>query len=110
MSVSELPDEAVPLEHQIAGHKHESGRLYTGMKINNLFFYFHLHILPIGMLKHVDGYVMKPVQNNQRGITEIEFYKQILQTGHPTLAKLKCLIPRFFGLHQFVSDTASKII
>ncbi|KAI9555065.1 hypothetical protein GHT06_020365 [Daphnia sinensis] len=88
MSVTELPDQAVPLQHQIAGHRHEKGNLYTGM------------------LKHIDGYVMKPVQNNQRGKTEIEFYEQVFQSAHPTLSKLKGLIPHFFGLHQFVSNTA----
>lgn len=62
------------------------------------------------MLKHIDGYVMKPVQNNQRGKTEIGFYEQVFQSSHPTLSKLKCLVPHFFGLHQFVSDTAGKTI
>jgi hypothetical protein len=63
-----------------------------------------------GMLKHIDGYVMKPVQNNERGKTEIEFYEQIFQSSHPVISKLKQIVPHFFGLHQFVSDTASNII
>lgn len=109
MSVTELPDQAVPLQHQIAGHRHEKGNLYTGMELNKFLFYFYLFFL-LGMLKHIDGYVMKPVQNNQRGKTEIEFYEQVFQSSHPTLSKLKCLVPHFFGLHQFVSDTAGKTI
>lgn len=88
LSLFELPDQTVVLEHQIAGHRHEHGKLYTGM------------------LKHIDGYVMKPVQNNERGKTEIEFYEQIFQSSHPVISKLKQIVPHFFGLHQFVSDTA----
>jgi len=33
MSQFELPDETVVLEHQIAGHRHEHGKLYTGVKM-----------------------------------------------------------------------------
>ena len=35
MSSFELPDQTVVLEHQIAGHRHEHGKLYTGTKILN---------------------------------------------------------------------------
>lgn len=62
------------------------------------------------MLKHIDGYVMKPVQNNQRGKTEIEFYEQVFKSSHPVVSKLKQIVPHFFGLHQFVNDTASKTV
>lgn len=41
MSVTELPDQAVPLEHQIAGHRHEKGNLYIGMELNKFLFYFY---------------------------------------------------------------------
>lgn len=58
------------------------------------------------MLKHKDGFVMKPVQNNTRGKTEIEFYEQIMNSPIPILSQLQNLIPRFLGLHQFVSDGA----
>ena len=60
----------------------------------------------LGMLKHNDGFVMKTVQNNQRGKTEIEFYEQIYNSSHPVISKLRNLTPHFFGLHQFVSDMA----
>lgn len=56
------------------------------------------------MLKHVDGFVMKPVQQNKRGKTEIEFYEQILNSSNPVICKLKLFTPCFFGLHQFVSE------
>jgi hypothetical protein len=36
-SLFELPDETVVLEHQIAGHRHEHGKLYTGVKILNIY-------------------------------------------------------------------------
>lgn len=62
----------------------------------------------LGMLKHIDGFVMKPVQNNHRGKTEMEFYEQIFHSTHPVISKLKHLIPHFFGLHQFVSDMSGK--
>lgn len=61
------------------------------------------------MLKHKDGFVMKPVQSNQRGKTEIDFYEEIFQSSHPVISKLQKLVPDFFGLHQFVTDISGKI-
>lgn len=61
-----------------------------------------------GMLKHKDGLVMKPVQKNRRGKTEIEFYEEISQSSHPTISRLQQLIPKFFGLHNFVTDLSGK--
>lgn len=62
------------------------------------------YIVAKGMLKHKDGFVMKPVQNNQRGKTEIDFYEEIFQSSHPVISKLQKFVPVFFGLHQFVTD------
>lgn len=83
-----LPEQTTILEHQIAGHRHENGRIYTGM------------------LKHSDGFVMKPVQNNERGRIEIEFYEQVMHSSHPTINQLKKFVPRFLGLHQFLNENS----
>lgn len=61
------------------------------------------------MLKHLDGFVMKTVQNNERGKREIEFYEQVFHSTNPIICQLSNLIPRFLGLHQFISDGLGKI-
>lgn len=33
--MAKLPDQTSAFEHQIAGHKHEHGNLYTGRFVNN---------------------------------------------------------------------------
>nr|CAG4643412.1 EOG090X0AVR [Ilyocryptus agilis] len=58
------------------------------------------------MLKHADGFVMKPVQNNQRGKIEIEFYEQVSRSTHPVISQLQNLIPRFLGIHKFGVDNS----
>lgn len=63
-------------------------------------------MLTQGMLKHSDGYVMKPVQINERGKIEIEFYEEVTQSLNPTVSQLKLFIPRFLGLHQFVNENS----
>ena len=59
------------------------------------------------MLKHSDGFVMKPVQNNERGRIEIEFYEQVMHSSHPPINQLKKFVPRFLGLHQFLNENSS---
>ena len=60
------------------------------------------------MLKHQDGFVMKPVQDDDRGNNEINFYEQVFQSSSdPVLYKLKKHIPCYLGLHQFVTENAS---
>jgi len=56
------------------------------------------------MLKHLDGFVMKAVQNNERGKREIEFYEQVFHSTNPSICQLRNFIPRFLGLHQFISE------
>jgi len=86
MAALDLPDQTEILVHQTAGHMHKHGKIYTGM------------------LKHLDGFVMKTVQNNERGKREIEFYEQVVHSTSPIICQLRNLIPRFLGLHQFISD------
>ena len=64
----------------------------------------------IGMLKHTEGFVMKPVQNDVRGQTEIEFYKSIFlsPSANSAVSKLQQLIPKFLGIHSFSTNTAGK--
>lgn len=59
------------------------------------------------MLKHHDGFVMKPVQNDKRGNNETNFYDEVSQSTDPLLLRLKNHIPAFLGLHQFVTEHAS---
>jgi len=91
MAAMDLPDQTEILVHQTAGHMHIHGKFYTGM------------------LKHLDGFVMKTVQNNERGKREIEFYEQVFHSTNPIICQLSNLIPRFLGLHQFISDGLGKI-
>lgn len=61
------------------------------------------------MLKHQDGFVMKPVQDDERGNNEINFYEQVFQSSDPVLSRLKKNIPVYLGLHQFVTHNASTV-
>lgn len=61
------------------------------------------------MLKHADGFVMKPVQKDKRGKTEIEFYEQVSHSTHPVVSQLQNLIPRFLGIHKFALNNAGII-
>lgn len=56
------------------------------------------------MLKHSEGFVMKPVQDDERGKTEINFYEQVFQASHPIVSRLQKLVPKYLGLHKFVTD------
>lgn len=56
------------------------------------------------MLKHADGYVMKPVQDDERGKKEVEFYEQVQHSSHPVISELREMIPHFLGLHQFICN------
>jgi len=88
-SNGELPDDTCVLEHQIAGHLHGHGKVSSGM------------------LKHTtEGYVMKPVQNDERGKKEIEFYEDVFLSANAcsVITHLRDLVPRYLGLHQFISD------
>lgn len=60
------------------------------------------------MLKHRDGFVMKPVQNNMRGKREIEFYEEINQSAEPILSRLQDIIPKFYGVEEFVTDRSGE--
>jgi len=86
----DLPADTQILENQIAGHKQDNGKIC------------------MGMLKHTEGFVMKPVQNDVRGQTEIEFYKSIFlsPSANPAISKLQQLIPKFLGIHSFSTNTA----
>lgn len=82
------------LEHQIAGHSHG---FKNGQKSS-------------GMLKHLgEGYVLKPVPNDKRGKREIKFYEDVFLRNDrgPHSLRLRNLVPRFIGLHQFISDNDS---
>ena len=64
------------------------------------------------MLKHTtEGHVMKPVQDDERGKKEIEFYEDVFLSANAcsVITHLRDLVPRYLGLHQFISDDSGKI-
>jgi hypothetical protein len=76
----------------------------------SIFSSVNVHFL--GMLKHTtEGYVMKPVQNDERGKKEIEFYEDVFLSANAcsVITHLRDLVPRYLGLHQFISDDSGKI-
>jgi len=49
---------------------------------------------------------MKPVQNDNRGRIEIDFYENVfLSPNNGATSKLQNLIPKFLGLHEFVTNS-----
>ena len=61
------------------------------------------------MLKHSKGFVMKPVQNDDRGRIEMEFYENVFQDriANSVVSKLQHLIPKFLGIHSFSTSNAT---
>ncbi|XP_075233012.1 inositol phosphate kinase 2 isoform X2 [Lycorma delicatula] len=76
---SEYPINTKPLENQVAGHAFKDGKC------------------TLGMLKHNDGYVLKPVNRPIQGEKEIKFYEELKKTVEPILLELKQFIPEYYG-------------
>ena len=65
-----------------------------------------LLFVSLGLLKHAKGYVMKPVQNDNRGRIEIDFYENVFHSPtNEVTSKLQNLIPKFLGLHEFANNS-----
>ena len=52
---------------------------------------------------------MKPVQNDDRGRIEMEFYENVFQDriANSVVSKLQHLIPKFLGIHSFSTSNAT---
>nr|CAB3256567.1 inositol polyphosphate multikinase [Phallusia mammillata] len=77
-----LPRGCRPLSHQVAGHRFGQGRL------------------GIGMLQHMDGSILKPVQPPPRGGREVSFYQKTFDSKceDPVLLTLRPFLPKFLGM------------
>uniref|UniRef100_H2XWF6 Kinase n=1 Tax=Ciona intestinalis TaxID=7719 RepID=H2XWF6_CIOIN len=77
-----LPRGCRPLAHQVAGHRYGQGRL------------------GIGMLQHMDGSILKPVQPPPRGKREVGFYQKIFdaECDDPVLLTLQPFLPKLLGV------------
>ena len=49
------------------------------------------------MLKHKDGYVLKPLEKPVQGEREVKFYQDLQRATDPLSAELKKLVPKFLG-------------
>lgn len=56
------------------------------------------------MMKHSDGYVLKPVPHPVYGPREINFYKTLETTCDPLLKDLKQYIPQYLGTTSIELD------
>lgn len=56
------------------------------------------------MMKHADGYVLKPVPHPVYGPREINFYKTLETTCDPLLKDLKQYIPQYLGTKTIELD------
>ncbi|XP_021922265.1 inositol polyphosphate multikinase isoform X2 [Zootermopsis nevadensis] len=74
-----LPPNTLPMENQVAGHSFGDGK-------NTL-----------GMLKHKDGYVLKPIEKPAYGEREIKFYQDLQSANDAVSVELKKLVPKFLG-------------
>lgn len=57
------------------------------------------------MLKHKDGYVLKPLLKSDHAKTEIEFYHGLASASY---AGLMSFIPKFYGTAQISMEMYSK--
>ncbi|PNF25111.1 hypothetical protein B7P43_G02042 [Cryptotermes secundus] len=76
---SSFPPNTVPLENQVAGHSFGDGK-------NTL-----------GMLKHKDGYVLKPIEKPVYGEREIKFYEDLQSATDNVSVELRKFVPKYLG-------------
>lgn len=100
-----LPQNCLPLHHQVAGHFFGKGRTKLGnykepmiLNDDSIFPYqFYL----TGFLQTDDGCVLKPVQSPPRGEREHNFFKRIFKSNQSDLnedeQELKKLLPNYRG-------------
>ncbi|XP_059482158.1 inositol polyphosphate multikinase [Neocloeon triangulifer] len=50
-----------------------------------------------GLLVKSGRYVLKPVEKEQHGKMEIDFYRKVSSSNEPVLLELKSLVPEFYG-------------
>lgn len=50
-----------------------------------------------GMLKHKDGYVLKPIEKPACGERETNFYQDLQCATDPVSVELKKLVPKYLG-------------
>lgn len=62
------------------------------------------------MMKHSEGYVLKPVPHVVYGPREINFYKTLETTHDPILKELKQFIPQYLGTTSVELDNKGGII
>nr|CAD7400499.1 unnamed protein product [Timema poppensis] len=74
-----LPPSITVLDNQVAGHS------FTGADSS------------LGILKHTDGSVLKPILKPGPGAREIQFYKNLQQATDPVSVELKGFVPEFRG-------------
>ncbi|XP_063243218.1 uncharacterized protein LOC134542688 [Bacillus rossius redtenbacheri] len=74
-----LPPDLAPLDNQVAGHS------------------FGAPNSDVGLLKHSDGYVLKPIQKPDHGEREIRFYEELQGSDDPVCAELRKFTPRYLG-------------
>ncbi|XP_002131926.2 inositol polyphosphate multikinase [Ciona intestinalis] len=88
-----LPRGCRPLAHQVAGHRYGQGRL------------------GIGMLQHMDGSILKPVQPPPRGKREVAFYQKIFdaECDDPVLLTLQPFLPKLLGVWTPPSSSLGEV-
>jgi 1D-myo-inositol-tetrakisphosphate 5-kinase/inositol-polyphosphate multikinase len=83
VSSSDLPLNAAPLVHQVAGHFHGKGQS------------------KLGLLQTHDGLILKPVQSPPSGQREHQFYRRLFKSKDNELGQdeleLKKLLPTYRG-------------
>lgn len=62
------------------------------------------------MMKHSEGYVLKPVPHPVYGPREINFYKNLETTCDPVLKELKQYIPQYLGTTSIELDNKGDAI
>ncbi|XP_066994550.2 inositol polyphosphate multikinase isoform X2 [Anabrus simplex] len=73
------PDGTTPLENQVAGHSVADGKS------------------TIGMLRHKDGYVLKPLIKPVQAQRELKFYEELQVATDQASIELRRFVPEYFG-------------
>ncbi|XP_065333720.1 inositol polyphosphate multikinase [Cloeon dipterum] len=75
----EFPSGTAHLSTQVAGHSCDNKNYSFGLLVKS------------------GRYVLKPVEKEQHGNREIDFYRRVTSTKDPLLLELKALVPEFYG-------------
>lgn len=87
----------------------------VGNQITNVYFHGDLEshnlskLVHAGMLKHRDGYVLKPIEKPVYGEREIRFYQDLQCATDTVSVELKKFVPKYLGTTTLKINEKGKV-